>query len=104
MIKKLLKPLGVPFRETVFTRTPEGDYAVYHDEVTADGDDYMAKVIYTHDIIVELYEAKPNPTLEAVFEARLNAASLKWTKQSRYWIPEAKRYQVIYEFTYTTKT
>lgn len=103
MIKKLLTPLGVPFRETMFTRTPEGDYAVYHDDVEAGGAD-LENCIYTHDITVELYEAKPNPTLEAAMEAALNAADLKWSKQSRYWIPEAKRYQVIYEFTYIIKT
>ena len=103
MINNILKALGVPFIETMFDRTPAGDYAVYMDDVTADGPD-DANSIFTHDITVELYEAKPNPTLEQTLEGQLNSEGIKWTKQSRYWIPEAQRYQVIYEFTYIIKT
>jgi hypothetical protein len=103
MINEILTPLGVPYRETMFSRAPAGDYAVYMDDVTADGPDDENR-IFTHDITVELYEAKPNPKLEQTFEGLLNSSGIKWTKQSRYWIPEAQRYQVIYEFTYITKT
>lgn len=103
MINEILQPLGVPFRETMFSRTPAGDYIVYMDDVTADGADYE-NLIYTHDITLEVYEVKPNQELETALEARLNSRGIKWTKQARYWVTGADRYQVIYEFTLITKT
>lgn len=103
MIKEILQPTGVPFIETVFDRAPTGDYIVYTDDVTADGPDDSNR-IFTHDITVEVYEKKANPTLEAKLEAELNSRGIKWTKQARYWVTGADRYQVIYEFTYIEKT
>lgn len=103
MIDQILKATGVPFKETMFSRVPDKTYAVFHDDVEVDGPDYENR-IYFHGITVELYEKQPDPKAEAAIEAQLNARGLKWTKQSRYWIPEAQRYQVIYEFTYITKT
>ena len=103
VIDSILKPVGVPYKETLFSRVPTGDYIVYHIEVDADGPDYENR-IFTNSATLEVYEEKPNPKLEATLEARLNAEGLHWSKQSRYWIPEAQRYQVIYEFTYITKT
>ena len=102
MINEILKALGVPYHETQFTRAPSGDYAVYMDDVTADGPDCCNR-IYTHDITVELYEAKPNPKLEQTLEGLLNSRGIHWSKQSRYWVTGADRYQVIYEFTYIEK-
>lgn len=103
MIDEILTALGVPYRETMFVRSPAEDYAIYMDEITADGPD-DENSIFTHDITVELYEVKPNATLEEAFEGILNSKGLKWSKQSRFWIAEAQRYQVIYEFTYITKS
>ena len=103
MINEILKPTGVPFKETMFSRAPDGDYIVYHIEVDADGPDDESR-IFTNSVTLEVYEKKPNPKLEADIESRLNTRGLKYSKQSRYWIPEAQRYQVIYEFTYIIKT
>lgn len=103
MINEILKPTGAPFKETMFSRAPDGDYIVYHIEVDADGSD-DENCIFTNSVTLEVYEKKPNPKLEAGLEAQLNARGLKYSKQSRYWISEAQRYQVIYEFTYITKT
>lgn len=103
MINEIMTATGIPFKETMFSREPAGDYAVYHDNVTADGPDGFNR-IFTHDIVVEIYEKKPNPKLEALFEGDLNSRGIKWSKQSRYWVQEAQRYQVIYEFSYITKT
>lgn len=103
MVNEILKQTGLPFKETQFSRAPAGTYAVYMDDVTADGPDYENR-IFTHDITVELYEPKPDPKAEAAIESELNARGLKWTKQPRYWVQDAQRYQVIYEFTYITKT
>lgn len=104
MINTILKALGVPYKETMFTETPpSGDYAVYFDEVGADGPDYENR-IFIHATLVELYEAKPNPKLEQTLEGQLNSRGIKWHKQSRTWVAEARRFMVIYEFTYIEKT
>lgn len=103
MINQILTATGIPFKETMFSRVPTKTYAVYFDEVSADGPDDSNRV-FTHDITIELYEPKPDADAEALLEAELNARGIKWAKQSRYWIPEAQRYQVIYEFTYIVKT
>lgn len=103
VIDDILKSVGVPYKETMFQRTPAGDYIVYNIEVDADGSD-DENCIFTNAATLEVYEEKSNPKLETAIEARLNATGLKWSKQSRYWIQEAQRYQVIYEFTWITKT
>lgn len=103
MINDILTAAGIPNRETRFLRIPDGTYAVWFDDITADGPD-GANRIFTHDLTVELYEPKPDDDAEAAIEAELDARGLPWTKQARYWLGDAQRYQVIYEFTYITKT
>lgn len=99
----ILTAAGVKFRETRFLTPQKGTFAVYHDEVLdSDGPDDETR-IFTHGVTVELYAPKPDPTAEKAIEAQLNARGLKWTKQPRYWLTEAKRYQVIYEFSYIKK-
>lgn len=103
MTNEILKASGLPYRETQFLHdVPKKTYAVYMDDVTADGPDYTNR-IFTHDITVEVYEPKPDPDAEAAIERELNARGIKWTKQSRYWLPDAQRYQVVYEFSYIEK-
>ena len=103
MVKDILTAVGVPFRETLFTRAPASEYIVYMDDVDADGPDGVNR-IFTHGITLELYAPKPAPDKEAILEAELNSRGIKWTKQSRYWIEAAQRYQTLYEFSYIEKT
>lgn len=102
MIDEIMKPLGLPCRETQFPRSPVGDYIVYHDDVETDGPDGFVR-IFTHNITVELYTREPNPEAEADLEAQLNRGGFHWSKQARLWVEGAQRYQVIYEFPYYTK-
>lgn len=102
MIDEIMTATGVIYAETQFQRTPSKTYAVYMDDVEADGPDDENRLFH-HDITVELYEHKPDPQAEAAIERELNARGLKWHKQSRYWIPSTQQYQVIYEFSYTEK-
>ena len=103
MIDEILTAAGLNHKETRFVRLPEGTHAVWFDDVTTDGPDGYNR-IYTHDVTVELYEPKPDPTAEAALEAELDARGLPWTKQARYWLDDVQRYQVVYEFTYILKT
>lgn len=102
MINMILTAAGVPFRETRFVKPPAGTYAVYMDEVEADGPDGL-NLITIHDYTVELYEPAPDAAAEAAVEAAINAQGLKWTKQARIWLREEQRYQVVYEFTHIEK-
>lgn len=103
MVNEILTAAGVLHRRGRFLRLPEETHAVWFDDITADGPDGINR-IFTHDIMVELYEAAPDDAAETAIEAELNARGLPWTKQDRYWLPDVQRYQVIYELTYITKT
>lgn len=103
MIADILGASGLPYRETQFMRPPAGTYAVYMDDVDADGPDGLNR-IFTHDLTVELYEPKPDPQAEAAVERELDARGLHYRKQPRFWVEQAQRYQVIYEFTYIVKS
>lgn len=102
MIDIILTAAGIPHRETRFPKPPQGTYAVYMDDVTTDGADGL-NLQLIHEYTVELYEPRPDDTVERAIEDAIDAAGLRWTKQARYWIQEEQRYQVIYEFTYIEK-
>ena len=102
MTNEILKASGVPHQETQFSRPPTKTYAVYMDDVEVDGGDFV-NLIERHDVTIELYEPKPDPEAETAVERELNARGIKWTKQSRYWLQDVQRYQVIYEFSYIEK-
>lgn len=102
MIETILKAAGLPYRQARYADPPAGTYAVYFDEVTADGPDGF-NFIFTHDVTVELYEPRQDAAAEAAIEAAINAQGLHWAKQSRYWLKSINRYQVIYEFSYIEK-
>ena len=102
MIDIIMKATGIPYRETRFIKPPAETYAVYMDDVEADGPDGLNR-IFIHDITVELYEPAPDDEAEADMEAALDAQGLHWTKQARYWLREEQRYQVLYEFSYIEK-
>ena len=103
MVNEILKASGVPFRETQWVgRPPETTYAIYMDDVNVDGADDV-NLISQHDITIELYESKADPKIEKALENQFNVRGIKWTKQSRYWLTESQRYQVIYEFSYIEK-
>ena len=103
MINEILTASGVPYKETQYQHEPpKKTYAVYMDDVEVDGGDCV-NLLKRHAVTIELYEPKPDPEAEAAVERELNARGIKWTKQSRYWLPDAQRYQVIYEFEYIEK-
>lgn len=104
MIDEILTEWGRPYRESFFpARLPADTCAVYLDDITADGPDGVNR-IFTHDTTVEVYEPKPDAEAEADFEAALNSRGIPWEKQARYWLTNLQRYQVIYTFSYITKT
>ena len=109
MIKEILTAAGVEHAQGHFIRKPADTYATYFDDVEVDGPDPVGSAmaglprICTHNVTVELYEPAPDDQAEHAIEAELDARGLPWTKQDRYWLKDAQRYQVIYELTYHTK-
>lgn len=108
MIEEILTVAGILHQRGRFLRMPDETHAVYTDDVSSSGADRLPSQsgiprIYTHDVMVELYEPKPDDRAEKAIETELDLRGLNWTKQDRYWLNDVQRYQVIYEFSYTTK-
>lgn len=111
MTKEILTTAGVKHRQGRFLKPPAETYAVYFDDKTVDAADRVplsagGKLpgVVTHDVTIELYEPTPDDQTEAAIEAALDAQGLSWDKQDRYWLQDVQRYQVIYEYSYTTKS
>lgn len=110
MIQEILTAAGVLHRQGRFPKPPPSTYAVYFDDVEVNAADRVGSVhsagqpkIYTHNVMVELYEPAPDDATEAALEAELDAWGLSWAKQDRYWLQESQRYVVTYDFIYHTK-
>ena len=103
MVDEILTAAGVQHRETRYVKPPTGTYAVWMEDVDADGSDDAEAMVYTHAATIELYSSTPDAPSEVAIEAAIEAKGLRWTKQARYWIQEEQLYQVIYEFNYYTK-
>lgn len=107
MISEILTAAGVTHRQGRFMKPPDETYAVYFDDISVEGADAVGRAraprIYHHTVRVEVYEPGPDDNTENAIEAELDAWGLSWDKQDRYWIQDVQRYQVIYEFSYTSK-
>lgn len=109
MIKELLTAAGIQHRQGRFPSPPADTYAVWFDDIEVESADRVTSAtglprIYHHTVRVELYEPKPDDEAELAFEAELDAQGLPWSKEDRYWLQDVQRYQVLYEFEYTSKT
>ena len=109
MIDKILTDAGVEHARGRFIRMPTGTHAVYFDDIEVETADRQTDIprgarVYHHDVTVEVYEPAPDDATEAAIEAELDARVIPWTKQDRYWLKDVQRYQVIYEFSYTSKS
>lgn len=99
MISQLLKAAKIPAKEGRFVDPPAGTYGIYFDEVNTDGPDGFNWIL-THDGTVELYEPRKDDEAEKALESQLDAQGIRYHKQSRYWLDDVQRYQVVYEFTF----
>lgn len=102
MVDKILKDIGIRYKECQFRKAPPLPYAVWHDSYAAGGADALNNII-NHDITIELYSDTPRTDIEAAIENKMNEMSIKFTKQERYWIESEQLYQTIYEFSFLEK-
>lgn len=107
MIKEILTAAGVEHAQGRFLRMPTGTHAVYFDDIETETADRVpsaeAPRIHHHNVTVEVYEPAPDDDTETAIEAELDARAIPWTKQDRYWLKDLQRYQVVYEFSFTSK-
>ncbi len=103
MVNEILDAAGLLYPVTRFPKLPDGTCVIPMDDIEAQGADDII-LFYIHNVTLEMYQSKPDPAAEAALEAELNARGLKWEKQARYWLQSEQRYQVVYEFSYTSKT
>ena len=106
-VNDILTAAEIPHQEAQYPGPPEGTYAVYFDDIEVEGPDCLtpgAPHITRHDVTIELYESSKDDATEAALETQLIAQGLPWTKQARYWLDSIRRYQVIYEISYITKS
>lgn len=94
--------LNETYKETRFLKPPITTYAIYNDDISARGADYI-NLIKDHDYTIELYEYKPDREAEKRIEDQLDARGIEYEKESRYWIDEEQIYQVIYNFSFIEK-
>lgn len=117
LMASILGPaVGENYAQGHLRRMPEdAPCAIYFDDIevtTADrvtlkhphGGRYKLPRIYTHNFTIELYEPVPNLGCEVFIEGALDEKGITWTKQDRYWLKDAQRYQVVYEFSCTEKS
>lgn len=108
MVNDILTAAGVEYKQGRFLRMPEGTHAVYFDDLEVETADRVPSVvmprIYHHNVTVEVYEPAPDDVTELAIESELDARGLDWSKQDRFWLKDAQRYQTVYEFAYTSKT
>lgn len=102
MIQTILQAAGVPHWEGWTNSPPEGNYALYFDDVTTDGPDGHPW-LRRHDATIELYEPIADDDVEDAIEAVISRQGLQWDKQARYWLKDVQPYQVIYNFTFFEK-
>lgn len=103
MVEEILAAAGIKERGIRFAKPPSGTYAVWSEDIDADGPDGQPPRIFTHDITLELYEPRKDDAARDALEAQLAVHGLNWTRQDRFWIHTEQIYQTIYNFSYTEK-
>lgn len=105
MIGDILTDVGIPYRHTRFQTPPEETYAVYTQDMSAEGADSMQGGVYwvTNEITVNLYEPYLDDDTELKMENTIASYGCEWRKRDRQWLQDEQRYQVTYTFEYVEK-
>lgn len=106
MVKGILTEAGFvenkTFKETRFIKPPKTTYAVYLSDISRYGADGI-NLISEYSDTIELYSYAPDPEAEKRIEDALDARSIPYERESRYWLQEEQLYQTIYSYTYIKK-
>ena len=95
-VAEIIEGIGLPFRYSHFSQTPEPPYLVYYypseNDVFADDSNYVNK----RQMFVELFTQIKDEDTEADVESALKSAGFTWYKQTDF-LNDEKLYQTTYE-------
>lgn len=95
-IAEMVEDIGLEWRYSHFSQTPNPPYVVYYfpaeNDVYADGSNYVNK----RQLFIELYTKTKDITSEGTVEAKLKEAGLTWYKQTDF-LSDEELYQTTYE-------
>ena len=106
MVNEILAAANIQGRRGRFTGAKPQTYVVWFDDTDTDPSPDLvpgAPLTIQHNVTLELYEDRPDPSVETALETAIIGAGLHFTKQDRYWLQTEQQYQVIYEFFYNEK-
>lgn len=111
MINDILTASGIPARRARFPKPPVGVYAVFFDDINADGADPVPLPpglciphIIRHEGTIELYLEGSDTQTEERLEAEILGRGISFEKTDRQWLQDVQRYVVYYDLTYFTKS
>lgn len=102
MVDNIFKDTNIPYKETRFIKAPSTTYAIYTDSINRRGGD-TKNFLVDHRIFIELYSSSLDHESEEKLETNLDAYVMNYNKSERVWLNDEKKYQVIYDFSYTEK-
>ena len=106
MAEKLLHNANIAQAETMFLQQPDGVFAVWGDEIRADGSDERISELY-HAVTVELYEPaewqgreERDALIDALNEAYADGLIDPWRSEMRVWLADVRLFMTTFEFEY----
>jgi hypothetical protein len=97
LVDEILSAVGLPFRQTLFLKPPQGAYIVWLAESKRRGAD-LANCITERSVTFELYSKEPDDGAEQAVEAALDAVALEYVKYARAWLDKEGLYMTAYDF------
>lgn len=95
-IAKMVESIGLSWRYSHFSRTPNPPYVVYYfpteNDVFADDSNYVNR----RQLFIELYTQAKDQTNESLVESVLRQNGLTWYKQTDF-LNDEKLFQTTYE-------
>ena len=103
-VDALLQEAEILGGETFFPAQPEGTYAAWGEEISAEGSDFDNE-LRRHEVTIELYELMdaPDPDAHQRLQAVLDAYGLPWHKEPRMVELTLRLYFTSYTFEFVTR-
>lgn len=99
LIEEILSEAGIPAAETLFLEPPDGVFAVWGDEVEAEGSDFRNEVA-THNYTLEVYEPRDaqSPKAHRSLQEILNINGIEFHKGARIFYQDIQYFCTTYSF------
>lgn len=84
------------FKQTRFKAVPGVDFAVWTDQVEADGSD-QENLFFRHSATVEMYMYQPDETVLRALLRALNLKGIKYTASDKTWL-QSEQFYLVYVY------